>query len=127
MNDGQRELLKRGEQNAAAQAKRDRETHAQTDQYRIFAQALLSRLSFDHGDDEDMDSDVAALFLKGDELFPIDTTTTHPYTDLISLEYAQKKIAFCQEALTRIREMAPAHSAIVAHIDVLLAFLRRTA
>lgn len=126
MNEKQRDLLQRGEQNAATQAKRDRETHAQADQYRIFAQALLSRLSLDHGDDEDMDSDVAALFLKGDELFPIDATTTHPYTDLISLEYAQKKLTFCQEALARIRDMAPAHSAIVAHIDVLLAFLRRT-
>ena len=43
------------------------------------------------------------------------------------LEYERKKIAFCQEALGRIRDMAPPHSAIFAHIDVLLAFLRRTA
>lgn len=43
------------------------------------------------------------------------------------LDYERKKIAFCQESLVRIRDMAPPHSAIVAHIDVLLAFLRRTA
>lgn len=43
-----------------------------------------------------------------------------------ALEYERKQVAFCQESLTRIRDMAPPHSAIVAHIDVLLAFLRRT-
>lgn len=42
-----------------------------------------------------------------------------------ALEYERKQVAFCQESLTRIRDMAPPHSAIVAHIDVLLAFLRR--
>ncbi len=125
MNDEQRDLLRRGERNATAQAKRDRDTSL-NDPYRIFAQALLSRLSRDHGDDEDMDSDVAALFLAGEQLFPADTTTTEPYIYPISLEYAQKKVTFCQESLVRIRDMAPPHSAIVAHIDVLLAFLRRT-
>lgn len=72
MNEEQRDLLKRGEQNAIAQSARDQHDAAELDSLR-------------------------------------------------------KRLAFCQESLTRIRDMAPPHSAIVAHIDVLLAFLRRTA
>ena len=42
------------------------------------ARSLLARLSFDYGDAEDVDPEVAALFLRGERLLPV-SDVSHPH------------------------------------------------